>query len=137
MSNDINQALKETLKAEGLEHLEALNSLFGYEPPSGGGEESYWIVLAKLDSDNSAVISSKYDGIKIGDVVLLFDSDSKTCSGSSKAISINKANEQIKIVLTDEVAFDTSVSFDTIKINSIISNECKKIIADLEMSRND
>lgn len=136
MSNDINQALKETLKAEGLEHLEALNSLFGYEPPSGGGEESYWIILAKLNSDNSAIVSSQYESIKIGDIVLLFDSDSKTCSGSSNVISIDKVNEQIKIVFTNEVAFDTSVSFDTIKINSIISNECKKTIADLEVNKN-
>jgi len=136
MSNNINQALRETLRPEGLEHLEALNNLFGYEPPSDGGEECYWIALAKLGSDNSTIISSKYEGIKIGDIVLLFDSETKTCSGSSKVNSVSKVNDQIMIVLTKEVSFDTPISFETIKINSIISNDCKKIIADLEGSIN-
>lgn len=130
--DDINKTLKSHLRNESIKHLEALNELFGYEPPSSDASLNYWLFYGTLCDNNVLTFRDQVDTekpfFKKDDLVLFFNAATRTCTGSYLISDISEVGDTYNIVLTESIHFALPVSIEAISIHSIISSRCKEAV---------
>lgn len=128
MATDSNKSLQELLRGESLKHLEALNDMFGFKPPSEGTNNHCWVISHVLEASISV---DRIYAIKENDRVLLFDPSSNSCNNGYTVAKTSASATQSTIELKQELKFELPLSVETLHLNSIISSTCKHSLSDM------